>query len=125
MADRLVVIAGGNPDLLEQVGGELTRRGYEVTAATDGQQALETIRALRPAAAVLDWVMPVLQGPKVCSLVKGDPVTADIPVVLLTARSTEQDIAAGFEQGADDYLTKPFAVDELDEVLRGLIGQFA
>jgi two-component system, OmpR family, phosphate regulon response regulator PhoB len=123
MADTLVVLAGSNPDLLEQVSTQLSKRGYEVASAADGQQALETIRARRPAAAVLDWVMPVLQGPKVCALLKADPATADIPVVLLTARATEQDIAAGFEEGVDDYLTKPFAVEELDEVLRRLIGK--
>jgi CheY-like chemotaxis protein len=123
MADTLVVVAGSNPDLLEQVSTQLSKRGYEVASAVDGQQALETIRARRPAAAVLDWVMPVLQGPKVCALLKADPATADIPVVLLTARATEQDIAAGFEEGVDDYLTKPFAVEELDDVLRRLIGK--
>jgi DNA-binding response OmpR family regulator len=125
VAETLVVVADSNADLLELVTRELSERGYEVATAMDGQQALEMIRARRPAAAVLDWVMPVLQGPKVCSLLKADPVTAGIPVVLLTARVSEQDIAAGFEEGADEYLTKPFAVDELDETLRRLIGKEA
>jgi DNA-binding response OmpR family regulator len=118
---RPVVIAGGSAELLERISGELSQRGYDALTASDGQQALELIRAERPLAAVLDWVMPVIQGPKVCALLKADPQTAAIPVILLTARASEDDIAAAFEEGADEYLTKPFAMDELDEVLRRLL----
>jgi two-component system, OmpR family, phosphate regulon response regulator PhoB len=121
VAGRPVVIAGGSVELLEQISSELSQRGYDPVTATDGQEALEVIRARRPVAAVLDWVMPVLQGPKVCGLLKRDPETAAIPVILLTARASEDDIAAAFAEGADDYLTKPFAVEELDEVLRRLL----
>ena len=117
----LIVIAESNPDTREQISRELSKRGYEVATAADGRQALEAIRARHPAAAVLDWVMPGLQGPPACAQLKADPQTADIPVILLTARAAEDDVAAGFEQGADDYLTKPFAIDELDEMLRRLI----
>ena len=90
--------------------------------ARDGQQALDMIRASRPAAAVMDWVMPVLQGPSVCARLKADPETSEIPVILLTDRAAEEDIAAGFEKGVDEYLTKPFAIEELDELLRRLTG---
>jgi CheY-like chemotaxis protein len=123
VARTLIVVADSSPDLLEKVSRALSGRGYEVAAVADGQQALETIRARRPAAAVLDWLMPVLQGPLVCARLKADPETADIPVVMVTARSAEEDIAAAFEEGADDYLTKPFGIDELDEMLRRLIGE--
>ena len=60
------------------------------------------------------------RGP-ICARLKADPETAHIPLVLLTPRAGEEDILAGFEQGADDYLTKPFAIDELDEILRRLM----
>jgi CheY-like chemotaxis protein len=123
LADKLIVVAGGSTDLRELLSAELPQRGYEVVAVGDGRQALDTIRERRPAAAVLDWVMPVLQGPRVCSLLKADPETAGIAVVLLTARASEKDIASAFAEGADDYLTKPFAVDELDEILQRLIGR--
>jgi DNA-binding response OmpR family regulator len=122
VAGTRIVIADGDRDVLEQVGWELEERGYEVATAADGQQALESVYERRPAAVVLDWVMPVLQGPSACARLKADPETADIPVVLLTARADEGDVAAAFEEGADDYLTKPFSVDELDELLRRLIG---
>jgi DNA-binding response OmpR family regulator len=121
VAGKPVVIAGGSAELLEQISSDLSHRGYEAVTAADGQQALELIREQRPLAAVLDWVMPVLQGPKVCALLKADPQTAKIPVILLTARASEDDIAAAFAEGADDYLTKPFAIDELDEMLRRLL----
>lgn len=121
MAGALIIIADGDRDILELVSGELSKRGYDVAIATDGQQALETVRRRRPAAVVLDWVMPVLQGPSACARLKSDPATADIPVVLLTARAAEEDIAAAFQEGADDYITKPFGIDELDDVLRRLI----
>jgi DNA-binding response OmpR family regulator len=123
MAETLIVIAESNPDVRDQISTELSKRGYEVATAADGQQALEAIRARRPAAAVLDWIMPGLQGPRACAQLKADPETADIPVVLLTARADEEDVAAGFEEGADDYLTKPFAIEELDDVLRRLIAR--
>jgi DNA-binding response OmpR family regulator len=121
MAGTLIVVAEGNAVVRELISRGLSERGYEVATASDGRAALEAIRARRPAAAVLDWILPGLQGPRACARLKADPETADIPVVLLTARADEEDIAAGFEEGADDYLTKPFAIDELDEMLRRLI----
>jgi CheY-like chemotaxis protein len=123
VAKTLIVIADSNSESLKLVSRELSKLGYDVATAADGQKALETVRARRPAAVVLDWVMPVLQGPRVCAALKADPQTADIPVILLTARAAEEDIAAGFEEGADDYLTRPFAIDELDEMLRRLIAK--
>jgi DNA-binding response OmpR family regulator len=117
-----IVVADADPTHLDGVSKGLSKRGYEVATATDGRQALDMIREQGPAAVVLDWVMPVLQGPAVCAQLKADPRTAAIPVVLLTARAAEEDIATAFAQGADDYVTKPFAIEELDEVLRSLIG---
>ena len=118
----LIVIADSNRELLAMMYQELSKRGFEVVTVSDGQQALDTIRDRRPAVAVLEWVMPTLQGPRVCAELKAGRETADIPVVLLTARAAEQDIASGFGEGADDYLTKPFSIDELDEMLWRLIG---
>jgi len=118
---ELIVVAEDNLDLLNLISSRLTKRGYEVATAADGWTALEVIRARRPAAAVLDWVMPVVQGNEVCAELKADPATAGIPVVLLTARASEKDVARGFEGGADEYLTKPFDIEELEGMLRRLI----
>lgn len=117
----LIVVADDDLDILNLVNKRLAKRGYEILTATDGQQALELIRSRRPAAAVLDWMMPAMQGHEVCSQLKIDSSTADIPVVLLTARAADVDIEKGFLSGADDYLTKPFNIRELDETLQRLI----
>jgi DNA-binding response OmpR family regulator len=120
--ETLIVIADSDPNMRGAVARELSKRGYDVVTASDGRQALEAIRTQRPAAAVLDWIMPMLQGPSVCARLKADPDTSGIPVILLSARAAEEDVAVAFEQGADEYLTKPFAIDELDDILRRLIG---
>jgi DNA-binding response OmpR family regulator len=117
----LILVADDDPDILKLVNRRLAKRGYEVLTAPDGQQALELVRSHRPAAAVLDWLMPVMQGHEVCSQLKADQSTADIPVVLLTARAADVDIEKGFRWGADDYLTKPFDLWELDLTLKRLI----
>ena len=117
----VVVVADDNADILKLIRVRLSKRGYDVLTAVDGQAALDMVRAERPAAVVLDWMMPLLAGPEVCAELKGDPSTAAIPVVLLTARATEADLAAGEASGADGYLTKPFDIDELDQTLRRLI----
>ncbi len=115
------MVAEDNPELLQLIGRRLGRRGYEVIAARDGREALALIRSERPDAAVLDWVMPEMQGHEVCLAVKEDAELAATPVLMLTARASESDIAGGFEHGADDYLTKPFDIDELDQRLRQLL----
>ena len=118
---ELIVVADDNVDILLLISKRLTKRGYEVATASDGGAALAMVRERRPVAVVLDWVMPVLHGKDVCAELKADPATAAIPVVFLTARAAEDDIARGFESGADEYLTKPFDIDVLEKALRRLI----
>lgn len=120
-APAAVVVADDNVDILKLLRIRLSKRGYDVRTATDGREALDAVRADPPAAVVLDWMMPLLSGPEVCAELKRDPVTAGIPVVLLTARATDSDLATGEASGADAYLTKPFEIEELDETLRRLI----
>jgi DNA-binding response OmpR family regulator len=92
-----------------------------VVAVEDGQQALETVREREPAAVVLDWAMPRLDGAEVCATLKADPGTARVPVVMLSASAMREDVVRGLAHGADGYLTKPFEIDELDALLRRLI----
>ncbi len=118
-----VVVAEDNDELLRLVQRRLGRRGYEILPARDGREALEMIRRERPDAVVLDWVMPEMQGSDVCQAIKEDDELAGIPVLMLTARASDSDIAGAFEHGADDYLTKPFDLEELDQRLRQLLGR--
>lgn len=100
---------------------KLVKAAYRVITASDGEQALELARSIRPDVVVLDWMMPGLGGPEVCRLLKESAETSSIPVLLLTSRAKEEDIRTAFELGADDYLTKPFDVAELDEAVRRLL----
>jgi len=121
MSDPRVLIADDDQDILRLVERRLSRRGYEVVTATNGQEALDAMAADPPDAVVLDWLMPKVTGSEACKAIKADPGTSQIPVVLLTARATEGDIEEGLASGADAYLTKPFDIYELDAMLRQVI----
>lgn len=118
----VIVCADDNPDILGLVRRRLRHRGYEVVTAENGRDALDAIRLRHPAVAVLDRMMPLMEGAEVCAAVKRDPELAGTRVILLTARASEDDVVGGFEAGADEYLTKPFDIEELDQVLRRLTG---
>ena len=117
----VVVLADDDAMIRELVTRRLARRGFLVHVASDGEEALEAVRTHLPDAAVLDWMMPGKQGDAVVAELRADPATADIPLILLTARAGEHDVLAGFDAGADEYLTKPFDIEELDETLRRLV----
>ena len=101
----------------------LGMEGYEVVTALDGEQALEKMKAERPDLIVLDIMMPKLDGYEVCKTVKGNPDTAHIPVILLSAKGRHVDQKMGFDVGADDYITKPFSPRKLVERINQLLGQ--
>jgi two-component system, cell cycle response regulator len=92
----------------------LVKWGYEVTAAADGLEALRIFESREaPSLAVLDWMMPGMEGPEVCKHIRENPNLPYMYILLLTARSQKADILRGLESGADDYLTKPFNAQEL------------
>jgi DNA-binding response OmpR family regulator len=116
-----LVVADDDRDILRLLERRLSRRGYTVVSVADGRAALDAVRRIQPDAVVLDRLMPTMSGEAVCAALKADARTAAIPVVLLSAQASEQEIVEGFGVGADDYLTKPFDLDELDERLRLLV----
>ena len=117
----LVLVADDNADIRDLLATRLSTRGFEVTTAADGQAALELALSEHPDIALLDWVMPIIQGHELCVKLKTDERTSDIPVVMLTARGEEQDRLLGLDLGADAYLVKPFDIDELVGTLKRLI----
>lgn len=117
----MVLIADDDLVIRSLVEKKLVKAAYRVITASDGEQALELARSMRPDVVVLDWMMPGLGGPEVCRLLKESADTSGIPILLLTSRAHEEDIRTGFEFGADDYLTKPFDTSELDEAVRRLL----
>lgn len=102
---------------------ERTLRGKEfrVTVASSGVQGLQIARRLNPAIVLLDVIMPGMDGYAVCREMRGDPLLANIPILFLTAKSKDEDKITGFQAGADDYLAKPFNVDELLLRIRAIL----
>ena len=119
----VVLVADDDDDIRDLVAFRLDRAGYEVLRAGDGQQALELAREHRPDLAVLDVMMPKLTGYEVTRELRADDATSRIPVILLTARVQEADVARGFEAGADDYVKKPFSPQELRARVQAVLGR--
>ena len=119
----VVLVADDDDDIRDLVAFRLDRAGYEVLRAGDGQQALELAREHRPDLAVLDVMMPKLTGYEVTRELRADDATSRIPVILLTARVQEADVARGFEAGADDYVKKPFSPQELKARVQAVLGR--
>jgi CheY-like chemotaxis protein len=120
-----IVVADDDPDVLRLLARRLGRRGYVVRTAVNGRAALDEVRRRHPDAVVLDNVMPGMTGGEACAALKADAGTAAIPVVLLSAHAGERDVRAGLDSGAEEYLTKPFDINELDETLRRLVAAAA
>jgi len=116
-----VLVADDDADILRLVSQRLGHRGYRVLTAETGQSALDIALDQEPDAAVLDGIMPGLEGHEVCAAMRADPRTARVPVVLLTAKAADADERIAIEAGADAYMVKPFRIEELDEKLRELL----
>jgi two-component system phosphate regulon response regulator PhoB len=108
-----ILVVDDEPDLLELIDTNLTAAGFHVLMAASGKEALRMARAVQPQLILLDVMLPELDGLEVCKLLRQDPGTRSIPIVMLTARAAEIDRVLGLELGADDYVTKPFSVREL------------
>jgi len=116
MTDRtktLVLVADDEEDIRALVAFRLERAGYEVITAADGEEALTLATTLLPDLVVLDMMMPKATGLEVTRSLREHDETKDIPVILLTARAQEADVARGYEAGVDDYVKKPFSPQDL------------
>jgi len=108
-------------DIRELVRVNLESEGFAVLEAGDGELGLALVKRERPAAVILDLMLPGLGGLEVCRRIRADEATARMPVVVLTARSAEADKVVGLEIGADDYVTKPFSPRELTARVKALL----
>jgi two-component system phosphate regulon response regulator PhoB len=117
----VVLVADDDADIRDLVAFKLEQAGLGVIAVEDGQTALEEARARLPTLAVLDVSMPGLSGIDVCRMLRADPSTAGMLIIMLTARVQEQDVQGGFSAGADDYVTKPFSPRELVSRVQALL----
>ena len=116
-----ILVADDDEDILQLVAFRLERAGYTVITVGDGQQALAAARAHLPDLAVLDVMMPGLNGYEVTRQLREDEAARGISVILLTARVQEADVSRGFEAGADDYLRKPFSPQELRSRVQAIL----
>jgi two-component system phosphate regulon response regulator PhoB len=118
-----ILVADDDADIRDLVTFKLEQAGYRVVAVADGPLAIDAVRAELPDLAVLDLMMPGLSGLDVCAEIRRDPASAHLPVIMLTARVQEQDVAMGFATGADDYVTKPFSPRELLSRVQALLAR--
>ena len=108
-----VLVVEDEPDIAALIAYQLTREGYRVETAGTGQEALQSVGRDIPDLVVLDRMLPGVGGDEILKRLKDEPGTANIPVLVLTAKKEQEDRIEGFELGADDYLTKPFSPREL------------
>ncbi|MBW1900355.1 MAG: response regulator [Deltaproteobacteria bacterium] len=109
MTKKQILAVDDEEDILELVQFNLTKEGYQVFCAASGDEALKLANTHLPDLIVLDLMLPDIDGLEITKILKGEPATKDIPIVMLTAKGEEADIVIGLELGADDYITKPFS----------------
>ena len=114
-----ILIADDDRAIRESLSRALSLEGYDVVQAVDGAAALQSVESSQPDVAILDLMMPNLDGLTVCRVLRAE--RNRIPILMLTARTEASDLVAGLDAGADDYLVKPFALEELSARLRALL----
>jgi DNA-binding response OmpR family regulator len=118
-----ILAVDDEPHILKLVSFSLAKAGFDVLEATDGLSAIEIARAEKPDLILMDVMMPALDGYEACRRLKADAETADIPVVMLSAKSQQVEQAAGLKSGALEYICKPFTPRALVEAVRGYLGE--
>jgi DNA-binding response OmpR family regulator len=121
--EPLVLVADDDDDIRSLVAFRLERSGYRVLVARDGEEALALAVKHTPDLAVLDVMMPKIDGYEVTRRLRKEDATRAMPVILLTSRAQEADVARGFEAGADDYIRKPFSPQELRARVQAILGR--
>ncbi len=119
-----ILIAEDERDIRDLVAFTLRFAGYEVFAAPNGEEAVELASKVNPDLILMDVRMPRMTGYEACKVMKANPDLRDIPVVFLTARGQETEIQQGLEAGAEEYLLKPFAPDQLTARVKAILAKF-
>jgi DNA-binding response OmpR family regulator len=119
-----ILIAEDEPDIRDLIAFTLRFAGYEVVSCSNGEEAVELAKKESPDMILLDVRMPRMTGYDACKEIKSDPTMKDVPVVFLSAKGQESEIRDGMEAGAEEYLLKPFAPDQLTERVRSVLAKF-
>ena len=121
MGKRKILIIEDDRDIVEMLDYNLKEEGYETVSAFNGEQGIALAGKERPDLIILDIMLPVMDGFEVCRTLKNDHSVANIPIIILSAKSQEMDKVVGLELGADDYVTKPFSPRELIARTRAIL----
>ncbi len=121
MAREHILVIEDEGDILELIRYNLAKEGYRVTGAASGEEGLEAAGAGDLDLAVLDLMLPGIDGLEVCKTLREDPRTRGLPIIMLTAKGEESDVVTGLELGADDYITKPFSPKVLVARVRSVL----
>jgi len=119
-----ILIAEDEPDIRELVAFTLRFAGHEVTTTANGEEALQQASNLMPDIIIMDVRMPKMTGYDACRAMKADDSLKDIPVVFLSAKGQDSEIQTGLDAGAEEYLLKPFAPDQLAERVKTILSKF-
>jgi DNA-binding response OmpR family regulator len=118
-----ILVAEDEKDIRELIAFTLRFAGFDVLLATNGAEAVEVAEAERPDLVILDVRMPKMSGYEACRRLKENPQTASMPVVFLSAKGQDSEIQQGLESGAEEYILKPFAPDELIQQVRDILNR--
>ncbi len=121
MARERILVVDDEQDILELIRYNLSREGYQIEAVKSGEEAIKIARDRHPDLIILDLMLPGIDGLDVCRLLKNESRTADIPIIMLTAKGEDSDVVTGLELGADDYMVKPFSPKELIARVRTIL----
>jgi len=119
---RTILVVDDEPHVIKSLTFVLTKEGYEVASAENGEDALAKIQQLKPGLVFLDVMMPKKNGYEVCQEVKKDPGLGDVYIIMLTAKGQEADREKGLSAGADEFMSKPFSPMGVVEKVRELLG---
>ena len=113
MTREKIILIEDEPDIVEVISYNLSREGFRVVAEFRGDEGINQVRKQSPDLVILDLMLPGIDGLSVCQQIKSDPLTQDIPIIIVSAKGEESDVVIGLGMGADDYLAKPFSPREL------------
>ena len=118
---KKILVVEDEIDIKNLIVYALENKGYDLTSTDDGEKAIKLVKENKPNIIILDWMLPSVSGLEVCRTIRRDETTQHIPIIMLTAKITENDKILGLDSGADDYITKPFSTNELFSRVKAIL----
>ena len=116
-----ILIVEDEKDIRDLIIYSLEGKGYQTISTDDGEKAIKMLKENKPDLVILDWMLPSVSGLEICRSIRRDINTKNIPIIMLTAKITEEDKVLGLDSGADDYITKPFSTAELNSRVKAIL----